>query len=220
MTTPLHAERLRVVRETVMRLQARTVLDLGCGDGDLIIELARLPGVERIEGVDVSRDALERLQARRAEAEVGAAPRGATVVLHHGQISALGPAFAGFDVATLVEVIEHVDPERLSTLERAVFRAARPRFVVMTTPNADFNDALGVPRGRFRHPGHRFEWGRQRFRSWCEGVASRTAYAVNCTDLGVRRAPMGAESQMALFSREAQVDGARPSLSRPPRWAL
>ncbi len=206
MTTPLHAERLRVVRETVARLGARSVLDLGCGDGDLLIDLARQPGVERVEGVDVSRGALERLRARRAEAAArqGAqAPRGAEVVLHHGPISALGPAFAGFDVAALVEVIEHVEIERLSTLERAVFHTARPRHVLMTTPNADFNDALGVPRGRFRHPDHRFEWGRDRFRSWCAGVAARTAYAVSCSDLGVRRGAMGAESQMALFSREA-----------------
>ena len=46
---------------------------------------------------------------------------------------------AGLDAAVLMEVIEHIDPARLGALERRVFRAARPRTVLVSTPNAEHN---------------------------------------------------------------------------------
>ena len=54
-------------------------------------------------------------------------------------------------VSDLVEVIEHVDLCRLGALERVVFEFARPRAVVVTTPNAEYNVRFeGLPAGRFR----------------------------------------------------------------------
>lgn len=34
--------------------------------------------------------------------------------------------FAGYDAAVLMEVIEHIDPPRLTALEQVVFGTARP----------------------------------------------------------------------------------------------
>jgi hypothetical protein len=45
---------------------------------------------------------------------------------------------AGLDAAVLMEVIEHVDAERLPALERAVFGFAAPAAVLITTPNAAY----------------------------------------------------------------------------------
>ena len=45
----------------------------------------------------------------------------------------------GFDVAALVEVVEHLDPPRLDAMERVVFAHARPRRVIVTTPNREYN---------------------------------------------------------------------------------
>jgi len=194
-TSVLHTARLRAVADVIRQAGARSVLDLGCGDGDLLALLAGEPVIERLTGVDVSRAALERAEARLAPS--GAA---ADIALHHGSIAALGALHRGYDAAVLVEVIEHVDPERLSPVEQAVFHRARPGLVVVTTPNADMNAALGVPARRMRHPDHRFEWGRLRFQRWAEGVAVRAGYAVCCADLGVRLSALGAESQMALFT--------------------
>jgi small RNA 2'-O-methyltransferase len=110
---------------------------------------------------------------------------------------------AGFDCAVLIETIEHVDPDRLSALDRAVFRGMRPRTVVVTTPNAEFNPLLGVPPRRFRHPDHRFEWSRAKFQNWAEGVARRNGYAVRCADIGGRHPELGGASQMAVFTETA-----------------
>src|SRR3954471_1938542 len=78
----------------------------------------------------------------------------------------------GFDAAAVVEVVEHLDPPRLSAFERALFEFARPRTAVLTTPNREYNVVWEtLPAGRLRHPDHRFEWTRQEFRTWAAGAA-------------------------------------------------
>ncbi|HUF86709.1 MAG TPA: methyltransferase domain-containing protein, partial [Thermohalobaculum sp.] len=141
MTTWLHEQRLAAVADVVRASGARTVLDLGCGEGDLLTRLVREPGIERIVGVDLCREALGRLQARLAALPGNACSQ---VELVHGSISEAGAALRGFDCAILVETIEHTDPERLSLLERSLFGGMRPGTVAITTPNADFNPLLGV----------------------------------------------------------------------------
>jgi small RNA 2'-O-methyltransferase len=201
MTTWLHEERLAAVRAVVLESGAASVLDLGCGDGDLLVRLVGEPGIERIVGVDLCEASLDRLRARLAAMD-GKARGKVDLVL--GSMSEADPALAGFDCALLIETIEHLDPDRLSGLERAVFRGMRPRTVVVTTPNAEFNPLLGVPARRFRHPDHRFEWPRDRFRSWAEGVGRRNGYAVRCADIGGRHPELGGASQMAVFIETAE----------------
>jgi hypothetical protein len=117
----------------------------------------------------------------------------------HGSITERCAALSWFDCAILIETIEHIDPERLSMLERSVLGAMRPKTVVITTPNADFNPLLGVRPLGFRHPDHRFEWGRERFRRWAQGVAERNGYDVACSDLAGSHPVHGGASQMAVF---------------------
>jgi hypothetical protein len=65
---------------------------------------------------------------------------------------------AGFEAAVVVEVIEHLDPPRLAAFERVLFEFARPRTVVLTTPNREYNVKWEtLPARKFRHCDHRFE---------------------------------------------------------------
>lgn len=196
MTTWLHEERLNAVLGAVRESGARSVLDLGCGDGDLVLRLLEAPGIERIAGLDLSLPALERLRG-----ELKARGAEERVTLLHGSMTAPPPGLGGFDCAALVETIEHLAPESLSRLERALFGGLRPGTVVITTPNAEFNALLGVKPGRFRRPDHRFEWGRARFRLWAAGVAARAGYAVAHEDIAGRHPALGGASQMAVFRR-------------------
>ena len=62
-----------------------------------------------------------------------------------------------------MEVIEHLDPDRIPALERVVFGEAAPATVVVTTPNAEYNAHFEtLPAGALRHRDHRFEWTRAR----------------------------------------------------------
>jgi 3' terminal RNA ribose 2'-O-methyltransferase Hen1 len=200
----MHRRRLDEVLDAIRASGARTVIDLGCGDGALLMQLAREPGIERITGVDVSAEALRTLERRLAEAPGWVAGK---VTLIQRSLTEPGPAAERFDAAVLVETIEHVNPDRLSTVERAVFRELRPATVVVTTPNADFNPLLGVPSHRFRHPEHRFEWGRAKFAAWADGVARRNGFQVALADIAGAHPAFGGPTQMAVFRRDGDRRG-------------
>ena len=197
MTTDLHRQRFAAVLEVVRASGARSVLDLGCGDGELTLALAREPGIDRLLGVDLDAVALEKLSVTPHE-QPGIA---AEIAFRNTSYLIPDPTLSGFDAVVMVETIEHIDPGRLSSLERAVFATIRAPLVVVTTPNADFNALLGVPEHRFRHPDHRFEWGRERFARWAKGVAARNGYGVTLHDLGGSVPGYGGPSQMAVFRR-------------------
>jgi 3' terminal RNA ribose 2'-O-methyltransferase Hen1 len=194
MTTWWHDERLRAVLAALRAAGAVRVLDLGCGSGDLIVPLLAEPQITHITGLEIDRPRLEALRARLPADE-------GRVQLVHGSLTTATPALAGFDAATLVEVIEHLPPRDLSALERAVFATFRPKVVIVTTPNAEFNPLLGVPARRFRHPGHRFEWTRAQFAAWAGGVAARSGYGVTLHAVGGAHPDLGGSSQMAVFAR-------------------
>jgi len=200
------SQRLETVLGVVLAEGARTVLDLGCGDGDLLVLLAAEPQIERIVGIDLCRETLERARTRVAacrdvQPELQTRPR-ARVELVHDSFTETGTRFRGFECALLVETIEHLEPGRLSVLERAVFDSMRPATVIITTPNAELNPFLDVPDHRLRHPDHRFEWDRAKFASWSEGVGRRNDYQVMCSTLAGRHPRYGGATQMAVFRRD------------------
>jgi len=195
-TTWLHAQRIEAVSTAVLDSDATSVVDLGCGDGDLLIRLAGNAQIARLAGVDLCAAALDRLHARLAASDIGLARR---PTLIHDAIETAARRLIGFECAALVETIEHIDPARLSALEHAIFRVMRPRTVFITTPNNEFNPLLGVPAHRFRHPGHRFEWDRRAFRRWADGVATRYGYVCGCADIAGQHPLLGGASQMARF---------------------
>lgn len=196
--TWLHEQRLEAVLAAIRSYGAKTVLDLGCGDGALLTRLVQEPAIRRVVGIDISADALRRLRDRLGEMP---AATGGKAELIQGSMIEPGGGLTGFDAAVLLETIEHVAPDRMSVLERAVFNDLRPATVIVTTPNSEFNALLGVPSHRFRHPDHRFEWGRAKFASWGKGVARRNQYRVAFSDVAGAHPTLGGSSQMAIFER-------------------
>jgi small RNA 2'-O-methyltransferase len=203
MATWLHKQRLSAVREALLRRGAQTVLDLGCGDGPLLTSLAEEPAIRRIVGVEVSEEAVQRLRTK-VQAMPEAGRHKVNVLL--GDITERQVTLGAFDAVILVETIEHLNPDRLSRLERKVFADCLPATVVITTPNRDFNGMLGVPGHRLRHRGHLFEWGRARFRAWATGVAQRNGYRVAFGDVAGAHADYGGATQMAVFERLPVVE--------------
>lgn len=192
--TSLHEARLEAVLGRLQDSGANRIADLGCGRGAL---LDRLPGrTAVIEAVAVDLDAPP-LEAIRARFKANDRIKVETV---QGSLMDGRLQLGRLDSAVLLEVIEHIQPEELSKLEIAVFRTWRPPQVLITTPNAEANDYLGVPRGRRRHWDHRFEWGRERFQRWAAGVAARSGYRVEFEAIGWEHPTWGAPTQMAAFA--------------------
>jgi len=196
----LHDQRLQQVAQEIYQLAPKRVLDLGCGEGKLLRLLLRQPKIEYILGMDVSHQALARAAQRLHLAEMPPRQR-ARLDLIQGSLLYKDERLAGFDAAALVEVIEHLDASRLATLEAVVFGHARPAYVFVTTPNADYNQLYGsLSAGTFRHADHRFEWGRAEFAAWAAGVAERHGYQVRLEAMGEEAEGVGAPSQLAVFS--------------------
>ena len=108
----------------------------------------------------------------------------------------------GYDAACVVEVIEHLDPPRLAAFERVLFEYARPKQVVITTPNSDYNVRFPtLPAGKFRHKDHRFEWSRAEFAAWSESICSRFGYSSRVLPVGPEDAEVGSPTQMGVFTQ-------------------
>lgn len=196
MTSALHEERLDTVVHHLLSSGARSVLDLGCGPGELLLRLAQQPQFTRIIGIDIDEHVLSEA---RLVLGLGLPATADRVQVRYGSFEAAEREFKGFDAAALVETIEHIDPRRLSRVERAVFGSMRPATVLVSTPNQEYNIVHGMAPGRLRHPGHRFEWDRAKFQQWAQGVAARNGYKVSFIAIGPFDPLRGSPTQMARF---------------------
>lgn len=197
----LNEQRLGAVVASLRASGAKRVLDLGCGEGKLIRELLRDKQFDEVVGLDVSIRTLEVAQ-RRLKVDRLPTMQANRLKLLHGSLMYRDKRLEGFDAAAVVEVIEHLDPPRLSAFERVLFEFARPKTVVLTTPNREFNVTWEtLPAGKFRHPDHRFEWNRQEFKAWAQGMAERFGYAVRFLPVGPEHSEYGSPTQMGVFQR-------------------
>ena len=125
------------------------------------------------------------------------------VILQMGSLTYGDRRWKGFDAATLVEVIEHIEPHRLSALVMSLFADARPGLIVITTPNREYNALFETMKdNQLRHPDHRFEWTRAEFETWATEAANENGYKVEFAPLGPVDDTHGAPSQMAIFALE------------------
>ena len=197
----LNDERMGAVVEALRASGAKVIADLGCGEGKLLQRLVRERWVERLIGVDAAARDLE-WAAKRLKLHVPGGPPEGRVTLLHGSLGYRDRRWEDADAAALVEVIEHLDLERLPALEKVVFGAAGPATVIVTTPNAEYNALFPkLAAGALRHPDHRFEWTRAEFSAWAERVAETWAYAVTFSDIGAVDETFGAPTQMATFQK-------------------
>jgi 3' terminal RNA ribose 2'-O-methyltransferase Hen1 len=197
----LNDQRLGAVLAALRSSGARRVVDLGCGEGRLLRSLLDDSQFTEVVGVDVSWRALERASRRLRLSKMAPHAR-ERVSLLQSSLTYRDRRLAGFDAATAVEVIEHLDPGRLDAFEAALFGSARPETVIVTTPNVEYNVRFeAMPAGSLRHRDHRFEWTRAEFEGWASGVAQRNGYAVHFAPIGPSDDGIGAPTQMAVFSR-------------------
>ncbi|WGX95039.1 3' terminal RNA ribose 2'-O-methyltransferase Hen1 [Nocardioides sp. L-11A] len=202
---PLNAQRHDAVLQVLAELGARSVIDLGCGPGQLLDRLLQVPTIERVAGCDVSARSLQQA-ARRLHVDRMTERQAGRLELFQGALTYEDPRFAGYDAAVLMEVVEHVDPPRLAALEHVVLGVARPGAVVVTTPNREYN-VLYEGLSGMRHPDHRFEWDRAEFAAWCARVGAAYGYAVELRGVGEVDDTHGAPTQLAILTRkEATTD--------------
>ena len=204
----LAIHRREAVLAALKDVGAKRVLDLGCGGGALLRALMHDRFFTEIVGVDVSARALQ-YAARSLHLDRQPEMVARRMKLKQGSLTYTDAALKGYDAAVLMEVIEHVDPPRLGALEHAVFGAARPTAIVVTTPNAEYNVLYEtLEAGRMRHRDHRFEWTRAQFMDWARRVGATHGYTVEYRYVGDVDPVHGASTQMVVFT-DAALTGSK-----------
>lgn len=193
----LHEQRLNTVSELLTQSGAATIADLGCGEGKLLRRLLKASKTTQIIGMDVCTTSLERTESNLERLPEKVRAR---VELIHGSLLYNDERLHNVDAAALVEVIEHIEPDRLDRVATNLFQRMRPATIIITTPNSEYNQVWeSLPAGKFRHNDHRFEWTRAEFSEWADKV--KADYQVEISGLGDQHEEYGSPSQMAVFRR-------------------
>jgi len=196
----LNAQRLGSVIAALKSCRAKSVIDIGCGEGNLLNLLLREKQFQRIAGVDVSFLALERASEKLKLDRAGDS-KNERVKLFQSSLTYKDPRFTGFDAVCVIEVIEHLDIPRLAAFERVLFEYTKPPAVIITTPNREYNVKYeNVGENGLRHGDHRFEWTRAEFHKWAEQIAEKYAYTVRFSEIGEIDETLGAATQMGVFT--------------------
>jgi 3' terminal RNA ribose 2'-O-methyltransferase Hen1 len=200
---PLAVQRREAILAVLRDAGAKRVGDLGCGAGALTRDLLREASIDHVVATDVSARALQ-LAARHLNLERMPDRQRERLTIFQSSLTYRDVRLAGLDAAVLMEVIEHLDPDRIPALERVVFGEAAPATVVVTTPNAEYNAHFGtLTAGATRHPDHRFEWTRAQFRAWAGRVAGGYGYQARFLPVGPEDPADGPPTQLAVFARGA-----------------
>ncbi len=195
----LNQQRLTAVIEVLNQRGAKNVVDLGCGEGELLQRLSEESSLKKITGVEVSSTALAKAQKRLSIAELNEQP--SRVQLLRGSAVYQDKRLKGCDAVTIVEVIEHIDCDRLPAFEHVVFEFIQPATVIVTTPNIEYNGLYPVPANSLRDSDHRFEWTRPEFQRWAKGVSQKYGYTVEFQSIGSEYPEVGSPTQMGVFCK-------------------
>jgi 3' terminal RNA ribose 2'-O-methyltransferase Hen1 len=195
----LHQQRLNKAAELLKESGAESVLDLGCGEGKLLKLLLKEGQFKKIAGMDDSFGELQKAKENLNLDQASPAMR-ERIKIFQGSVTYKDERLKHFDAAVLVEVIEHLDEERLPAMEKVVFGFAKPTTVILSTPNAEYNVVFEKLQAEsFRHDDHRFEWTRKEFSDWCNKICNEFNYQVEIYPVGQEAENIGAPSQLAVF---------------------
>ena len=196
----LNQLRLQMVTDAVLSCGAKSVIDMGCGEGSLVRMLIRQKQLEKVAAFDVSFSALERCRAKLKIDRMHETLEN-KLELFQSSLTYRDKRFEGFDCACVIEVIEHLDESRLAAFARVLFGFSRPRTVILTTPNIEYNaNYEHMKENSFRHGDHRFEWSRDQFSAWTRGICEEYGYTAEIKEIGETDREKGAPTQMGVFA--------------------
>ncbi|RIB16067.1 hypothetical protein C2G38_2247260 [Gigaspora rosea] len=204
-----------------------SVFDFGCGEGSLLSFLVqpweKPPPITRLAGVDICYETLkytvENCRPRKEDFDnLRLTPL--TIDIYQGSIDVADERLLGFEALVCSEVIEHVYPPVLNKFFDVVLGTYKPKIVIVTTPNAEFNVYFpqlkyGTPEATFRIDDHKFEWTRYEFQEWGNAGAAKYNYSVEYSGVGTLKdsdPSVGCATQIAIF-RDLRPDD-KPLLSR------
>lgn len=201
----LNDQRYGSVLSILKAENAKTVIDLGCGDGKFLKTIMGESQFSKITGMDVSIHSLEIAKERLKLDDLPKIKR-EKIELFQGSLLYRDKRIGGYDAVTVIEVIEHLDRPRLKAFERVVFEFCEARIIIISTPNREYNILWeDFDENKLRHNDHRFEWTRDEFQTWAKKLSSMYGYSVRFVSIGPINPEYGSPTQAAVFTREKEV---------------
>ncbi|CAL4107905.1 unnamed protein product, partial [Meganyctiphanes norvegica] len=186
------------------------VIDMGCSEMKFFRYLKTIPGIEEIVLMDkdtqVLKDYKRTVDPLNADSLLlRSTPLNVKVV--SGNACIYHPVMEGAQAVTLIELVEHMHEDCHPGLVQCIFRGIKPQVVIITTPNAEFNQYIpGMLPGTMRHWDHKFEWTTTKFQIWCNSIVNDIRnYSVQFVGIGLGPNEIYC-SQMAIFRRSKDME--------------
>lgn len=213
---PLYIQRYQKALDILEQYDILRVADFGCAEGKFVRRLKKLPQLEELVCVDCDDYSLQFCvdESRPLAWDmIFGRSKALTIDVLKGDLSQKECALKGFDAITCIELIEHMTEPVLKLLVENIFGFIRPKVVIISTPNAEFNVLFtGLNEtSKLRHWDHKFEWTRQQFQEWCHSIAHKyDGYRFELTGVGeppVDRQDIGFCTQIATFNKTETESG-------------
>ena len=199
----LNDQRYGTLLSILKSVNAKSVIDLGCGDGKFLKIIINDSQFIKIAGMDVSIRSLE-IAKERIKLDDLPSIKKEKISLFQGSLLYRDKRMSGFDAAVVCEVIEHLDKPRLKAFERVVFEFSEANTIIVSTPNREYNVLWdGFDKNKLRHNDHRFEWARAEFREWANSL-SRFGYSIRFVSIGPENPDHGSPTQAAIFTKDKE----------------
>ncbi|CAL1545603.1 unnamed protein product [Lymnaea stagnalis] len=227
---PLYTQRYILALKFLSEYRIKSVIDLGCSECNFIRLLTSVSCLETIAMVDIDRDLLkskQRMIVPELRHYINRRSKPLHVSLFVGNAEVPDSRLVGYEAVVMIELIEHLYPDVLRNVTHNVFHNLKPKLCIVTTPNSEFNVLFknSDPNG-FRHWDHKFEWNRQEFQQWCQGVCEEYGYTVEFTGVGFLSKQdthhLGPCSQAAIFlqQHDEETSGKHMSTSHTEPYEL
>jgi len=144
----------------------KSILDIGCGEGFYALPFAQNIGEHFYYAVDVNEEMVNIVsqKARKAEMEN---------ILTFSSIDAFLEVYNEEKVdIILTEVVEHMDIRESSVLLRQIIHHVDFDRLIVTTPNAEFNQFYSLE--GFRHDDHKWEMTQAEFQYWIHSLCNES----------------------------------------------
>ena len=200
----LNELRYQRVVKIIENLSVReSIVDFGAGEGKLSVRLGFIPGVKEILAVEPTEK--EQLRALKRFTEASRKDDFITPTPIWGSLYYYDEQLRAKDIMILNEVIEHIDENRLPRVMNTIFGSYKPKVLIITTPNVEYNTVYQMNEEEVRHKDHRFEWTRADFSAWTYSLARDYSYDVQLDGIGEEVKGYGHPSQIAIFTRQGGI---------------
>ena len=158
--------------------EIKTVVELGCGEGKQIWNLIEDPSlnIKNFIGLEINQTTISRANRNLKDFD--------NYEIFQGSMLYRDSRIKDADIVLAIEVIEHIDPDKLDLFKEVVFNYIKPKFFILTTPNISYNYNYGIKEGSLRHSDHRFEFDRDGFMKFIESIRKDYDYEVNINSNG------------------------------------